>query len=103
MLVEATVTIRAVCHCCGGSGKCPASLDGGKTLTEITCPECKGEGVSEQQVGLRELAALLLPHITEARLREAESVVSPVFQRVEAHRASWHGGPIEEAEVGDAE
>ena len=87
MSIETTVTIRAVCHCCGDSGKCQASLDGGKTFIGIACPECHGEGVSEQQISIREFRHMLE---ADAKARRAE-------------RGDWHADPIEEAEVRDAE
>jgi hypothetical protein len=76
-----TITVRGVCHCCGGSRKCQASLNGGKVFREIDCPECKGEGVSESQVGLREFRYILE---VDARA-EAMEMGAGRFEEVEAN------------------
>jgi len=76
MSIETTVTVRRICHWCGGMGK------GLKT-----CEECKGEGVSEQQVGIREFR-----HMLEADAKAER-----------ADHGDWHADPVEETEARDAE
>lgn len=57
MSIDVTVTIMQECHWCGGDGE--AMLK--------TCKECKGSGVSEQQVSLREFRHMLKSDEREER------------------------------------
>ena len=99
MSIDVTVTIRRECHYCGGVGKYQANLYGRKTFIEIDCPECNSEGVSEQQIGLREFR-----HMLEADgKREQIEQDAGRFAEVEDQRGDGQADPIEEAEVRDAE
>ena len=85
-----TETLRIVtmdkCEDCGGEGAYTRKTDDDKSIEEVKCRYCNGEGVSEQQVGIREFRQMLE---ADARAEQAE-------------RGDWHADPVEETEARDA-
>ena len=86
-----TETLRIVtmdkCEDCGGEGAYTRKTDDDKSIEEVTCRYCNGEGVSEQQIGLREFRQML----------EADAKAE------RADHGDWLANPFEETEARDAE
>ena len=84
-----TETLRIVtmdkCEDCGGEGAYTRKTDDDKSIEEVKCRYCNGEGVSEQQVGIREFRQMLE---ADARAEQAE-------------RGDWHVYRVEETEARD--
>jgi hypothetical protein len=98
-----TETLRIVtmdkCEDCGGEGAYTRKAHDDKSIVEVKCRYCNGEGVTEQQIGIREFRQMLE---ADAKAEQAE-IDAGRFEEPEPHRGDWHADPIEETEVRDAE